>query len=126
METASGKLISLVEEMYLFPNLPITIPCLGKYSSPDLLCAKAPITASTLPISMLTSSSESSCRSSPSDPPMTKEDIRIIFGNITDLATFSESFAEHLQGALGEIFEEGKGDDRIGALFLKMVRQDRS
>lgn len=53
---------------------------------------------------------------------MTKEDVRIIFGNITDLAVFSEMFSERLQDALGDVLEDGKGDDWVGALFLEMVR----
>lgn len=56
---------------------------------------------------------------------MTKEDVRIIFGNITDLAVFSEMFSERLQDALGDVLEDGKGDDWVGALFLEMVRHYR-
>ena len=44
-------------------------------------------------------------------------------GNITDFAMFPETFSEYLQDAPGDILEEGKGDDWVGALFLEMVRQ---
>ena len=45
-------------------------------------------------------------------------------GNVMDLAMFSETFSEHLQDALGDVLEEGKGDDWVGVLFLdSMVRQ---
>lgn len=54
---------------------------------------------------------------------MSRDDARIIFGNITDLAMFSENFSERLQEALGDVLEDGKGDDYVGALFLEMVRQ---
>lgn len=54
---------------------------------------------------------------------MTKEDVRVIFGNITDLAAFSDFFSERLQDALGGVLEDSKGDDWVGALFLEMVLQ---
>ena len=53
---------------------------------------------------------------------MGKDDARIIFGNITELAMFSEMFAERLQEALGDVLEDGKGEDWVGALFLEIVR----
>lgn len=53
---------------------------------------------------------------------MTKDDVRIIFGNITELAVFSDMFSERLQEALGDVLEDGKGEDWVGALFLEIVR----
>ena len=35
---------------------------------------------------------------------------------------FSEMFAERLQEALGDVLEDGKGEDWVGALFLEIVR----
>ena len=54
---------------------------------------------------------------------MTRDDVHMIFGNITDLTMFSRTFSEHLQDALGDVLEDGKGDDWVGALFLEMVCQ---
>ena len=53
---------------------------------------------------------------------MTVEDARIIFNNIGELATFSDMFSERLEKALGNILEDGIGEDYVGALFLEMVR----
>ncbi|EIN06441.1 Dbl domain-containing protein, partial [Punctularia strigosozonata HHB-11173 SS5] len=54
---------------------------------------------------------------------MTKEDARIIFGNIAEIAVFADSFSEQLEEALGSILEGGSGEDRVGELFLKMIPQ---
>ena len=53
---------------------------------------------------------------------MTKDDVRIIFSNISELAAFSDMFSERLQDALGNILDDGKGEDWVGALFLEIVR----
>ncbi|KAL5512483.1 hypothetical protein ACEPAG_3136 [Sanghuangporus baumii] len=71
----------------------------------------------------LSTSSASSSSSSHYGPPMGKDDARIIFGNITELAMFSEMFSERLQEALGDVLEDGKGEDWVGALFLEIVPQ---
>ena len=47
----------------------------------------------------------------------------MIFGNIADLTMFPETFSERVQDALGDVLEDGKGNDWVGALFLEMVRQ---
>ena len=52
---------------------------------------------------------------------MTKDDVRIIFGNIAELAEFSSMFTDRLQEALGDILEDGDGEDLVGALFLEIV-----
>lgn len=59
--------------------------------------------------------------SSTAAPPMTKEDAKIIFNNVADLALFSDLFTERLEEALGSVLEGGSGKDRVGALFLEMV-----
>ena len=56
------------------------------------------------------------------DPPMTKEDAKIIFSNVPELARFSEEFARELESALGELVEGGEGEDYVGRLFLRAVR----
>ena len=60
--------------------------------------------------------------SSTAAPPMTKEDVKIIFNNVADLALFSDLFTERLEDALGSVLEGGSGPDCVGALFLEMVR----
>lgn len=52
---------------------------------------------------------------------MSKEDARIIFNNISDLALFADVFTGRLEDALGSVLEGGHGQDRAGALFLEMV-----
>lgn len=53
---------------------------------------------------------------------MTREDTRIIFSNVTELAMFSDMVVERLEEALGSLLHGGTGDDRVGALFLELVR----
>ncbi|THH09079.1 hypothetical protein EW145_g2266 [Phellinidium pouzarii] len=67
--------------------------------------------------------SESSSNSSHPGSPMTKDDVRVIFGNIAELAVFSDTFSERLQDALGDVLEDGKGEDWVGALFLEIIPQ---
>lgn len=53
---------------------------------------------------------------------MTPEDVRIIFNNVAELATFSDEFTGRLEVALGSVLEGGVGEDYVGALFLEIVR----
>jgi hypothetical protein len=52
---------------------------------------------------------------------MTPEDAKIIFGNITEIAVFTDMFTEELEAALGSVVEGGQGPDAVGALFLRIV-----
>ncbi|TFY66217.1 hypothetical protein EVG20_g4872 [Dentipellis fragilis] len=54
-------------------------------------------------------------------PPMTREDTRLIFSNVSELALFSDAFSERLEDALGCVLEGGKGDDYVGEVFLEMI-----
>ncbi|TFK90241.1 hypothetical protein K466DRAFT_597089 [Polyporus arcularius HHB13444] len=54
-------------------------------------------------------------------PPMTREDTKIIFNNVSDLAEFADRFTEMLEQALGNVLEGGTGDDYVGKLFLQMI-----
>ena len=54
--------------------------------------------------------------------PMKTKDINIVFGNINELATFSETFLDRLESALGELIEGNEGEDHLGRLFLDSVR----
>lgn len=53
---------------------------------------------------------------------MTSEDVRIIFGNVEELAVFSDRFVMQLERAIGAAADSGSCDDRVGALFLDTVR----
>jgi len=53
---------------------------------------------------------------------MTPDDVKLIFGNITEIAIFSDFFSQALEEALGDLLQGGKGDDHVGALFLSIVR----
>ena len=52
---------------------------------------------------------------------MTPEDAKIIFGNLTEIAVFTDMFTEELEIALGSVVEGGQGTDVVGALFLRIV-----
>jgi hypothetical protein len=52
---------------------------------------------------------------------MSPEDVRLIFGNIAEIAVFSEVFCQALEVALGELVAAGQGDDHVGSLFLSTV-----
>jgi hypothetical protein len=54
---------------------------------------------------------------------MTREDTKIIFSNVAELALFSDLFVERLEEALGSVLDGGIGDDHVGALFVEIVRQ---
>jgi len=53
---------------------------------------------------------------------MTRENTRIIFSNVPELALFADMFTERLEEALGSVLEGGHGEDRVGKLFLDIVR----
>jgi len=72
-----------------------------------------------------TSNSTTDERQSPSpannEPPMTQDDVRVIFGNIEQLAVFADGFADEIETALGAEIAGGIGADRVGELFVKRV-----
>jgi hypothetical protein len=53
---------------------------------------------------------------------MSREDTRLIFSNVPELALFADMFTEQLEDALGAVVEGGNGQDRVGKLFLDIVR----
>ncbi len=53
---------------------------------------------------------------------MTRDDARIIFSNLPELAEFADVFVSHLETALGSVLPSGEGEDGVGALFIEMVR----
>ena len=57
---------------------------------------------------------------------MTREDTRIIFSNISDLAEFANDFIARLEIALGSVVPNGEGEDSVGALFIETVRSPSS
>jgi hypothetical protein len=54
---------------------------------------------------------------------MTDDDAQIIFSNLPELAEFADDFVSRLETALGNVLPSGEGEDRVGALFLEMVRR---
>lgn len=58
----------------------------------------------------------------PNEPPMSVDDAKVIFANLDELAEFSGKFTEFIQLALGAEIDGGEGPDKIGELFLQMVR----
>ncbi|KZV88381.1 hypothetical protein EXIGLDRAFT_722762 [Exidia glandulosa HHB12029] len=69
------------------------------------------------------SSSSSDSSHTASGPPMTQQDIKIIFSNVHELALFAEVFSDKLEVALGEVLEGGRGKDRVGSLFLEVISE---
>ncbi|THG99244.1 hypothetical protein EW026_g3080 [Hermanssonia centrifuga] len=52
---------------------------------------------------------------------MTREDAKIIFNNVAEIALFADAFTERLEEALGSVLEGGTGEDHVGALFLELI-----
>ncbi|CAE6533226.1 unnamed protein product [Rhizoctonia solani] len=55
------------------------------------------------------------------DPPMSAQDVKIVFGNIEELASFADELSERLEVALGSVVPGGTGDDRVGELFCELA-----
>lgn len=68
------------------------------------------------------------------EPPMTSQDVRVIFSNTEELAVFADAFAERIEASMGDALlsaSEGASlasssttpypKDSIGALFLEVV-----
>ena len=53
---------------------------------------------------------------------MSRYDARIIFSNLPELVEFTEDFVTRLEVALGNVLPSGEGEDRVGTLFIEMVR----
>ncbi|TBU37454.1 Dbl-like domain-containing protein [Dichomitus squalens] len=51
-------------------------------------------------------------------PPMTEADVKAIFNNIAELATFSEQFVSDLESALGDFATNSEWEDYVRKLFL--------
>ncbi|KAF7968579.1 hypothetical protein HWV62_30067 [Athelia sp. TMB] len=102
-----------------FDTLFITVRHTGQ-SDAIHLCARTPSSPASSTRTRSTDS-ESSPTSPTSRPPMTLEDTRIIFGNIAELAMFSDTLVESLGEALGAVLDGGTGEDRVGALFLGLI-----
>ncbi|KAG8736544.1 hypothetical protein FRC10_009204 [Ceratobasidium sp. 414] len=55
------------------------------------------------------------------DPPMTEQDVKVVFGNIEELAAFADELADQLEVALGNAIPGGEGEDQVGELFLELA-----
>ena len=53
---------------------------------------------------------------------MPRDDAWVIFSNVPELAEFADDFVTHPEIALGNVLACGEGEDRVGALFIDMVR----
>lgn len=82
-----------------------------------------PLTASTSTQALATGATEERQSPSPAnnEPPMTQDDVRVIFGNIEQLAVFADGFADEIETALGTEIPGGIGADGVGELFVKRV-----
>ncbi|KAF8633352.1 hypothetical protein AX17_004524 [Amanita inopinata Kibby_2008] len=94
-------------------HIPLALGHAGAINTPPI----TPPTSSASSSRTLSTASDTS--SSASGPPMTLDDTRIIFGNVTELAIFSESLCDKIEKAIGS----SENDDRIGALFLGLIRE---
>ncbi|KAG6336068.1 hypothetical protein ID866_3015 [Astraeus odoratus] len=74
------------------------------------------------PTPLSSSGSGSGSDSSPSTAATALDYVRIIFGNIQELAVFADRFVSLLEEAIGSSIDSGSNDDRVGALFLEIVR----
>ncbi len=99
----------------------------GSSGPPNPLAAststQAQATAATTPSTTATDERQSPSPAN-NEPPMTQDDVRVIFGNIEQLAVFADGFAEEIETALGAEIPGGNGVDRVGELFVKRVSPD--
>lgn len=110
-ERAYASDLALIKEIHIPLALGYTVPLQNLPASP-------PDASSS---SARTSSTASDSSTTPPKPPMTQEDVRIIFSNIPELAGFSDMFSEELQAALGSLVDGQVGEDGIGELFLRTI-----
>lgn len=75
------------------------------------------------PLSPLSLQEVPSLPSNNANPPMSKEDVKIIFGNIEDLAVLSELFCQKLEEALkGVLDSESDSQNAVANTFISIVR----
>ncbi|KAF8161375.1 hypothetical protein B0H34DRAFT_700687 [Crassisporium funariophilum] len=110
-ERAYASDLALIREVHIPLALGQTVPLHNTPISPPNSSGSSSRTLST--------SSDSSTASL--GPPMTTEDVKIIFSNIPELAMFSDLFGEELELALGSVVEGGHGEDFVGELFLRII-----
>ncbi|KAL6305114.1 hypothetical protein BKA93DRAFT_731664 [Sparassis latifolia] len=102
----------------------IHIPLALGQPAPFQASSVSPPTSSSSSSRTLSTASDSSSGSSnavPPVPPMTREDSRIIFTNVSEIAVFADTFSEQLEEALGAALDGGTGEDHVGALFLETI-----
>ncbi|EGO00583.1 hypothetical protein SERLA73DRAFT_30457, partial [Serpula lacrymans var. lacrymans S7.3] len=100
----------------------IHIPlALGRYTFPFVATPVTPPTSSGSSSRTMSTASDSSTSSSQIGPAMTRDDTKIVFSNVAELAMFSDTFVERLEDALGSVLEGGLGYDCVGELFLEII-----
>ncbi|KAF8058701.1 hypothetical protein FPV67DRAFT_514580 [Lyophyllum atratum] len=112
-ERAYASDLALIREVHIPLALGQQVPL--NFTSPT---TPPPLSSSS---SSRTVSVSSDSSSGSLGPPMTPEDTRIIFSNITELALFADQFSDGLEEALGSTLEGGQGEDHVGALFLEII-----
>ncbi|KAH9039884.1 hypothetical protein EDB85DRAFT_1859276 [Lactarius pseudohatsudake] len=109
-ERAYASDLALIRDIHL----PVA---LGMCHEPPIPTPPQSSSSSTRTLSTASGSSSSTSLG----PPMTREDTRIIFGNISDLAEFADDFVTRLESALGSVLPNGEGEDCVGNLFIDTI-----
>lgn len=52
---------------------------------------------------------------------MSAQDVKVVFGNIEELAAFADELSDKLEIALGATVPGGSGEDAVGELFYELV-----
>ena len=52
---------------------------------------------------------------------MSTQDVKVVFGNIEELAAFADEMSDRLEVALGSTVPGGTGEDAVGELFYELV-----
>ncbi|KAJ3485156.1 hypothetical protein NLJ89_g11922 [Agrocybe chaxingu] len=111
-ERAYASDLALIRDVHIPLALGLSVP---------LTNIPSPPTSSSSGSSSRTHSTASDSSTASLGPPMTQDDTKIIFGNVTELALFADMFSEELELALGAVVEGGEGEDTVGALFLRII-----
>jgi hypothetical protein len=121
-ERAYASDLALMRHIYI--PLALGLPASIQIPSSEPLSAGQPHSNATRD-----TSSQSSTKNETQKPPMTPEDVRIIFTNTEEMAAFSDGFSERIESAIRNILDEQETDvdlerhrmDDLGALFLEVV-----
>ena len=122
-ERAYASDLALIREVHIPLALGIStiiVVCISPTYLPGPI-NNTPITPDSSNSSSRISTASDSSTASSLGVPMTPEDAKIIFGNITELAILADTVTQQLEKALGAVVEGGQGQDAVGSLFLDIV-----